>query len=181
MGPSQLKAQEAPLRAFTKRMAGLRDHHYWDRLSITKMLSTERRVDRYRTIYVWKVVRGLVPNPGLSWWMDGRRGLKVAIRPLSGSRAAIRTLRDRGFMIEAPRVFNSLPSEIRAFEGSPLALKGMVDRLLAVTPDHPLSDTRVTLATDDHGIPSNGLRHWMRIRGIQTYSVYLHGITHPGV
>ena len=48
--PSQLKAQEAPLRAFTKRMGGLRHMHYWDRLAITGMSSTEHRVDRYRAL-----------------------------------------------------------------------------------------------------------------------------------
>ena len=38
----QLRVKEAPLRAYTKRMLGLRDLHYWDRLIEAKMSSTER-------------------------------------------------------------------------------------------------------------------------------------------
>ena len=91
---------------------------------------------------------------------------------MAGSRVAIRTLKDRGFSIEAPRIFNSLPAHIRAFEGSPLALKGLVDTLLSSVPDNPLSDSRPTLAVDDQGLPSNGLRHWLWLN-LSSYHSYL--------
>lgn len=46
-----LRAQEAPLRAFTKRMRGLKDLQYWERLEACGLSSMERRQDRYRIIY----------------------------------------------------------------------------------------------------------------------------------
>ena len=171
---SQLRVQEAPLRAFTKRMAGLKDLHYWDRLALARMYSTERRVDCFRVIYLWKMVRGLVPNIGLSWRVEGRRGLRINIPALSGSRMAIRTLKERAFAVEAPKIYNSLPQHIREFEGSPLAFKGALDALLSSVSDHPLSDSRHNFAMDDLGAPFNGLQFWLRAKGSPLYSKYIH-------
>ena len=50
--PGDLRAQESPLRAFTKRMAHLSHLHYWDRLQACGLSSTERRQDRYRILYL---------------------------------------------------------------------------------------------------------------------------------
>ena len=172
--PSELKAQEAPLRAFTKRMDGCHQLHYWDRLTLARMSSTERRVDRYRALYVWKIVRGLVPNCGLLWWEDGRRGLSVRVPALSGSRMAIRTLKDKAFNTLAPKIFNALPNALREYTGSLAGFKQELDTLLASVPDTPLSDTRATFATDLQGAPSNGLHHWLRAMGSSSYTRLLH-------
>ena len=88
-------------------------------------------------------------------------------------------LRDRSFSVEAPKIFNSLPANIRAFEGSPQAMKGLVDSLLAGGPDTPLSDTRPTFAVDEFGARSNGLRHWLRTLGTPTYAAYIHNMFNP--
>ena len=157
-GP-ELRAQEAPLRAFTKRIEGLRALHYWDRLAICRMYSTERRVERYRIIYVWKIVRGLVPNCGMDWGTHGRRGLLVQLPPLSGSRMAIRTLREKAFHTEAARLFNLMPGHLREHTGSTLSFKSAIDAVLASVPDTPSSDSRRTFATDGVGAPTNRLVH----------------------
>ena len=39
--PGEIRAQEATLRAFLKRIDGFRELHYWDRLSLAGMYSTE--------------------------------------------------------------------------------------------------------------------------------------------
>ena len=122
--PGDLRAQESPLRAFTKRMANLHHLHYWDRLLACGLSSTERRQDRYRVLYLWKVMMGLVPNFGITWREDGRRGIQVRLPPLSGSRMAVRTLRDRAFHVEAPKLWNSLPPPSEASRGLPGHLQG---------------------------------------------------------
>ena len=43
------------------------------------MSSTERQVDHYHVIYIWKIIQGLVPNCWFSWGPSGWRGLLVAI------------------------------------------------------------------------------------------------------
>ena len=137
-------------------------------------MSTERRVDRYRALYVWKIVMGLVPNCGLVWGSEGRRGLMVRIPSLRGSRMAVRTLRERSFSTEAPRIFNSLPIQLREHRGSLATFKGALDTLLAGIPDTPLSDSRATFATNHLGAPSNSLRDWLHAWGSNSYTRLLH-------
>ena len=138
------------------------------------MLSTERRVERYRIIYLWKIIRGLVPNCGLSWGTQGRRGLLVQLPPLSGSRASIRTLREHSFLAEAPRLFNSLPASIREHQGTVLSFKRALDDLLGSIPDAPSSETRRTFVTDLTGLASNSLKDWLRALGRPTYTRLIH-------
>ena len=94
--------------------------------------------------------------------MSGRRGLLLTIPPISGKRMAIRTLRENSFAVEAPRVFNELPEDLRAFSGSLACFKARLDRLLLETPDLPVSDTRPTFARDREGKETNALVHWLR-------------------
>ena len=61
---------------------------------------------------------------------------------------AIRTLRENSFFVEAPRVYNELPAELRAFSGSLPSFKVQLDKLLLMTPDLPASDSRPTFARD---------------------------------
>ena len=58
---------EKVLRDFSKRVPGLRDLGYWERLKTMGMNSEQRRLERYKIIYVWKVMEGIVPNCGLKW------------------------------------------------------------------------------------------------------------------
>ena len=39
---------------------------YWDRLSLYKLYSMQRRRERYSILYVWKIINNIYPNPGLS-------------------------------------------------------------------------------------------------------------------
>ena len=170
----ELRAQEAPQRAFTKRISGLRQLHYWDRLKACSMYSVERRVERYRIIYTWKIIQGMVPNCGLSWGLQGRRGLLAYLPPLSGSRGAVRTLKEKSFGAIGPKLFNSLPSHLRAFTGSVASFKRALDKVLSSVPDAPVSETRRTFATDSTGAPTNSLASWLPILARPTYARLLH-------
>ena len=50
---------------FTLKIPELRDKNYWERLIYLKMNSQERRMERYRIIYIWKILNNLVPNCGV--------------------------------------------------------------------------------------------------------------------
>ena len=61
-------------------------------------------MERYRAIYVWKILEGCVPNCGLQETYSERRGTEVAIP----------AIQVRGsFSIYGSNVFNSMPKEIR--------------------------------------------------------------------
>ena len=154
-----IQAQEAPLRAFTKRVRGLWDTPYWERLAALSLLSVECRQERYRIIYVWKALKGLVPECGISVdpLVGPRRGLMVRVPPLSGSRAKIQSLKDMSFHHVGPALFNCLPVELRTLEPSLLGFKARLDSWLSGVRDTPWTVGRAHTATDHQGRPSNSL------------------------
>jgi hypothetical protein len=57
-----LKAED-PLKSYTKRM---RMQVLLGEI-VLKLISTQRRMERYRVMFVWKIITDLVPNPGITW------------------------------------------------------------------------------------------------------------------
>ena len=55
----QLYRLESLLESFTAKMTGLKDIHYWRHLEILKMYSVNRRFERYRILYCYKILKGL--------------------------------------------------------------------------------------------------------------------------
>ena len=158
-----LAAQEAPLRAFTKRVDGLHSSKYWDRLAALHLFSTERRQERYKLLYTWKALTGTAPNYGLELAPTSiRRGRLLRI-PSSAGGAGVRTLRDGSLQVEGPRLFNCLPSSIRDLKVDPTTFKVILDLFLQQIPDHPdgPGDRPEALTNDGH--PSNSIKDWMRV------------------
>ena len=61
-------------RVFTRKIPEVSHMNYWERLAHLKMYSQERRLERYRALYVWKIIEGLSPNCGLNTSWSERRG-----------------------------------------------------------------------------------------------------------
>ena len=66
-------------KTFTKRIPEIRELNYWERLAKLQMNSQQRRFERYRILYIWKVLEGLVPNPGVLTSDPGPKGRLVKI------------------------------------------------------------------------------------------------------
>ena len=64
---SKLEMVEKVMRDYTRRIPELRGLNYTERLKKLSMNSQQRRLERYQLLYTWKVMEGLVPNPGLTW------------------------------------------------------------------------------------------------------------------
>ena len=58
---------EAVQRNFSSKLDGMSDLDYYGRLKHLKLYSSERRRDRYNLLYIYKVIHGRVPNPGISF------------------------------------------------------------------------------------------------------------------
>ena len=112
---------EETLRAFTKKAKGLFDKDYWTRLSIFKLNSIQRRVDRYRIIYAWKSLNGYCPNIGIKWNenITGRNGKILNIPKVKGVSQISKTLRRNSIQFYGVKLMNILPTEIRNFKGKP--------------------------------------------------------------
>jgi hypothetical protein len=121
------------------------------------MLSCERRQERYIIIYSWKILQGLIPDCGLSVGtvVRSRRGRTLAIPPRSGSRVAVLTLREKSFFCEGPRLFNSLPADIRDLDVTLPTFKEHEDQYLRGIPDQPAVPGYIPGAQDMAGRPSN--------------------------
>ena len=80
-GGNLLKIEKL-LQSFTSRIPALRHLNYWDRLKMIRMNSQQRRLERYKIIYVWKILEEKVPNCGLEWEQTEDKGRIVKLRPL---------------------------------------------------------------------------------------------------
>ena len=157
----RLEQVEKVMRDFTRRIPDLRDLSYQERLSKLKMNSQQRRMERYQVIYTWKVMEGLVPNPGLTWSpADTRRGRVCEVPPLQGP-PAVRALRTQSFQVSGPRLWNCMPKNIHNKTNcSQEEFKEFLDAFLTEVPDEPRATGCLPGACDPHtGRATNTLQH----------------------
>ena len=125
---------------FMNRIPEIKGLNYWDQLIQMKMLSLQRRQERYRILYVWKIMEGQAPNCGLTWTSsEGRTGRKCDVpQRNTKATAAIQTLREQTFQVNGPQLFNSLPGYLRNISSCPLDdFKFKLDKYLQKIPDEP--------------------------------------------
>ena len=155
---SEMLLLENLQKCFTKKIPEVKDLNYWQRLKHLKMNSQQRRLERYRVIYTWKVLENLVPNCGIQATESERRGRLVSIPTLKGS-PAIRKLREQSFQVNGPKLFNCLPPAIRNMTKVTVEeFKERLDMFLTKIPDEPKVEGLTPSACDLYSAaPSNSL------------------------
>ena len=147
-------------KQFTKRIPEVQTLNYWERLKSLKMLSQERRMERYRILYTWKILEGKSPNCGINFKYHERLGRLCEIPQIVGnSKKSIQTLRENSYQVNGPRLFNCLPKQIRNKKGCSVdEFKADLDTFLEGVPDEPKSDGYIPSACDQNtGRPSNSI------------------------
>ena len=132
-------------RSFTKRIDGLSEINYWNRLKMLKIYSVERRHERYLILYCLKVMLGIVPNFGITWHQTSRSGIwvDVPIVPRKDqAKKAYRQLKTQTVSYRAAVAFNSLPATLKVLPNmdleDPIAnFKANLDRFLENIKDEP--------------------------------------------
>ena len=153
-------------KTFTKRIPEVQELNYWERLSKLQMNSQQRRFERYRIIYVWKILENQVPNPGVMISDPNNKGRLVKIPPLCPrSTARTRTLRESSLNVHGARLFNSLPQYLRDKTNCDiLEFKEKLDSFLSKIPDQPKIGNLVPACCDQNtGAPSNSLVDQIRL------------------
>ena len=79
---TKISSIEQLLIGYTYQTKGLENYNYWDHLKIMGISSLQRRFQRYRIIYLWKVIVGLTHNYGLTWKIDEHKGILIDIKQL---------------------------------------------------------------------------------------------------
>ena len=125
-------------RSFTRKILGCSDLQYWDRLKKLKLMSLQRRRERYSIIHVWKILNEHAPNDiSFEFRSHQRHGIKAEIPPMNKSaQLSVRSDYDNTFRVRAAQLFNVLPSELRSITILD-SFKVGLDRFMKQYPDTP--------------------------------------------
>ena len=110
-----------------------------------KLSSIERRFQRYRIIYIWKIINGFVTNCGLEWVKHPHKGMIVKIDHPKidssikcGNRAL--SIWRQSLPVNGGSLFNKMPQYIRdSTDKTVEGFKSKLDKFLETIPDCPLT------------------------------------------
>ena len=171
---SELQRIENLLKTFSKKIPSIRNENYWVRLKLLKMNSQQRRLERYRIIYTWKALEGLVPDCGIRTKNnpESRNGRECEVPSIvKKSSARVKSLREKSLQVHGPKLFNCLPKSIRNITKCDVdTFKEKLDLYISVIPDQPAIGGLIPATTNQHTLkPSNSLidqvREHQRRRG----------------
>ena len=161
--PVEILKIEKLQKDFLNRIPALRGENYWEKLKILKMISLQRRQERYRIIYIWKILEGLAPNCGIQSTSseDRRQGRKCKVQNIkTGAKASAKALREQTFQVHGPQLFNSLPPFLRNMTKCSIEIfKEQLDKYLMTIPDEPSVPGLTPSASTPDARPSNSLLH----------------------
>ena len=112
------------LRNFTRRCPAIAGLHYWDRLRALKLMSCERRIERFIILYTFKIIRKEVDDPGaFTTKYTIKRGLLLRSSLKMTGSPGLKTVIGGSFGTKAVQLFNSLPRFVREYKGPSTSLK----------------------------------------------------------
>ena len=125
-------------RSFTSKIWGVNHQNYWDRLKALKLMSLQRRRERYIIIQMWKILNDNCPNDlNVRFMAPSRRGIKSVVPPLNRqSSRRNQTLYDNSFAVLGPRLWNTLPAKLTEITGKE-AFKHRLTKFMFSFPDEP--------------------------------------------
>ena len=162
---------ESILRGYTKKVDGLSNKSYSERLKSMNLHSIQRRHERYKILYIYKIKEGLVPNlPPDPSNHESTFALKFHKSERNGTRCTIpnRTLyhnpaelpRSSSFALTASNLWNCLPPNISSISNIPvLSFKRRLDQFLDLFPDEPRCSASGQFSDPNTGRISNSLWH----------------------
>lgn len=139
---AEIQELESVQRAFTRTIKDMKGLNYWQRLQKLGLYSQQRRRERYRAIYVWKILEKHVPDPTtkpLKAKESERTGRSCERCALSSTTPVrIKNILASSLTHSGPRLFNALPRHVRDTTGcSVTRFKKNLDDFLQTLPDEP--------------------------------------------
>lgn len=175
---SQLDRLEGVLRNFTKKVDNLHELPYCTRLKEMKLSSIQRRHERYKILYVYKIKEGLVPNLpshplkqesfALQFHQNPRTGIRCSYpHPKLYHNPAL-IPRTSSFALTASDLWNCLPSCISTITKEPVHIfKRKLDKFLDIIPDEPRCNASGQYSDPNTGRNSNSIYHLITNRNIR--------------
>ena len=133
-----IKCLEAVQRTFTAKITEVKHLPYWDRLKTLKLMSLQRRRERYVIIHVYKIYKGLAPNDiGLQFYESTRRGICCKVPPLvKNCKQQHQSKYDDSFHVFGAKLFNLVPKIIKK-KKTMESFKASLTKFILLPPDHP--------------------------------------------
>ena len=159
---SNIQKLEMIQRTFVKKIDGMYQLTYWEQLKQLGLYSLERRRERYRILYTWKIIEGLVPDVDqlnkLTTHEHIRHG-RMCYVPFVRN-GPFQNIRLNSYCVCGPRLFNTLPKPLRDKKGCTLLqFKEQLDQFLKSVPDEPLIPGYVAFRRAD----TNGLINMVKV------------------
>ena len=154
-------------KSFTRKIPMHGREDYWDRLSSLHLYSLERRRERYRIIYVWKMLENMVPNltseqSKIRSNISLRYGRQCVVPAISRAASSqVCSIREGSLSVNGAQLFNVLPQHLRNLTNIELPkFKRELDKFLSTIPDESQSPgyTAVRLAESNsllHMVPAS--------------------------
>ena len=139
--PGLIKQIEEIQRSFSRKIKASRSG-YWERLKSFHLYSQERRRERYRILYLWKVAEKIVPpiSSDSNIVKEHPRNGRTFNVPLTNNSLPAHTkrARDSSLVVHGSKLFNVLPKCVRNITNcSVLEFKRKLDDYISRIPDHP--------------------------------------------
>lgn len=156
---------EKLLHTLTRMAWECKDYSYWDRLQIFCLFFNERRMERYKVLYLWKSLNGHVLSLGIGW--NTRSGIRLLYPKIVGSYGKMRTLQRNSIKWEGVRLYNSLPEYLRVWKGLNEKFKEMLENYIGTIPDQPEIPGLKPGGRTMMGDPSNSIADWSRFLDLE--------------
>ena len=138
----KMSSLEQLLRSYTFNTKGLESYNYWERLNRIGLSSIQRRFQRYKIIYMWKILSGLTHNFGISWYDHPHWGRMIVINKPTFyvTNACALAVWRQSLAVDGAMLFNCMPSTVRNYGGKSLSgFKMTLDQVLETIPDRPIA------------------------------------------
>ena len=170
---------EGILRSFTTHVDGIKDRSYKDRLKHMSLSSMQRRHERYKIIYIYKIKEGLVPNltsnplspddpPSLMFTYNPRSGYRCSLFSPVLYHNKAELARRSSFALTGSNLWNCLPRCINSItKVSVDTFKSHLDKFLKIFPDTPRCVSNGQYFDPNTGRLSNSLWHMSKFPNIK--------------
>ena len=135
---SDIQELESVQKAFTARISGMCDIHYWDRLQRLSLMSLQRRRERFIILHMWKILNMHSSNDINVQFVSRPRLGNLAIVPSACrfSSVANRSLYESSFSVIGPKLWNAMPYHLNVISDQEL-FKSQLTQFLLSLPDTP--------------------------------------------
>ena len=135
----QIKSIEQVQKRFTKRINGLKEDHYWQRLKDLGILSLQRRRERKTIVHMWKIKNMAVRNDVEFNFVDNphrRTQPNLVLPPMPKITGKALSTFENSFVIRSTKLWNKLPKTL-ASETNYTTFLRKLDEWLKQIPDQP--------------------------------------------